>query len=171
MSRIEREENNVRVGSARKLARKLIKDAKINTPPVLIKDLLETLNEDQEIIVQSWALKDKISGFLLQEEGLTAIAYNKHQHVHRQRFTVAHEFGHLMLGHKNISCTSSLRSTDPYEVEANQFAAELLMPLAFMKEDVKKEGVDVESMAKKYFVSEEAMGWRIQNPFVLNSIL
>ena len=49
------------------------------------------------------------------------ILYNEHSGSHaRRRFTLAHEIGHIYLGHSNDSPDE--------EREANTFAAELLMP-------------------------------------------
>ena len=49
----------------------------------------------------------------------------------RARFTVAHEIGHLVLGHVGDALPlhrSNISSTDPRERAANQFAARLLAP-------------------------------------------
>lgn len=52
----------------------------------------------------------------------------------RSRFTLAHEIGHVVLGHRNGGVITDFyrgRSTgylDPQERDANEFAAELLMP-------------------------------------------
>lgn len=61
-------------------------------------------------------------------------------------------FLRLLLGN---TCTDPDLDNDP-EAEANQFAAELLMPLAILKVDYKKER-DLEKLAAKYIVSGEAM--------------
>lgn len=108
------------------------------------------------------------------------IAVNERNTPNRQRFTVAHECGHLILGHKlnehvdqsffiNRDGRSSV-GTDKDEVEANQFAAELLMPLRFLLRDL--DGVDFEAedgirkVANKYQVSATAMSFRIANVFL-----
>lgn len=49
----------------------------------------------------------------------------------RARFTVAHEIGHLVLGHVEIGLPlhrTNLGSVDPRERAANQFATRLLAP-------------------------------------------
>lgn len=57
----------------------------------------------------------------------------------RQRFTIGHELGHFLLPwHRQASfqCTSediSSRSKNDWEIEANQFAAELLVPRPLVK--------------------------------------
>lgn len=67
--------------------------------------------------------------------------------------------------------TSSM-ATDISEVEANQFAAELLMPLKFLLRDLPEVRIDFESdekialLAKRYGVSAQAMAYRIANLFM-----
>jgi Zn-dependent peptidase ImmA (M78 family) len=66
----------------------------------------------------------------------------------------------------------SSTATDISEVEANQFAAELLMPIRFLVRDLPGLGIDFESddkvasLAKKYGVSAQAMAYRIANLFM-----
>jgi Zn-dependent peptidase ImmA (M78 family) len=43
------------------------------------------------------------------------------------------------------------------ENEANEFAAELLMPESFLRADLPQYGLDVPALAKRYRVSEQAM--------------
>ena len=58
----------------------------------------------------------------------------------RQRFTLAHEFGHQMLGHSG-ACSGDMihgRPTDPHEQEANHFATSLLMPAKLFRQDIQR---------------------------------
>lgn len=50
----------------------------------------------------------------------------------RKRWTIAHELGHIMLGHLDLSNLSDLTDQEHsiYELEANTFARELLAPLS-----------------------------------------
>lgn len=96
----------------------------------------------------------------------------------RRRFTIAHELGHLLL-HKDEKLhiderfpigfrdgVSSL-AEDDNEIEANQFASELLMPLEFLAKDLKDLSLDMESeeaiaeLANRYQVSLQAMTIRL----------
>ena len=58
---------------------------------------------------------------------------------------------------------------DPDEIEANRFAAELLMPFDMIMSDLKERGFDVEDeqelkeLAHKYQVSVQALTLRITN--------
>ncbi len=158
----------VRVGAARNTARHVLKKAKITKPPVRINDLVSVLEADHGVIIKPWLLADHVSGFLLEEKGLAAIAYNSEHHVHRQRFTVAHEIGHLLLGHNH--CGGEGRELSANEKEAQIFAAELLMPLSFLKKDLQGTSCDISVLAKRYWVSKSAMSWRIQDRDVLKYI-
>ena len=72
-------------------------------------------------------------GFTLCQEDKCYILYNDAQPTGRQRFTVAHELGHVVLSHVGEG-TYTVRnrepspSDDPAEVQANQFAARILAP-------------------------------------------
>jgi hypothetical protein len=52
----------------------------------------------------------------------------------RQRFTLAHEIGHIALPWHigTAACDTGLLVRDPAEIEANRFAAELLVPSAWL---------------------------------------
>lgn len=58
----------------------------------------------------------------------------------RQRFTLAHEFGHQLLGH-STACSGDMihgRPADPHEQEANRFATSLLMPAKLFRQDIRR---------------------------------
>lgn len=73
-------------------------------------------------------------GFSLYKANTTFIFYNDSKHIHRVRFTLAHELGHCLLGHlkfgKTYNKNSELdfESIDVFEMQANVFARDLLMP-------------------------------------------
>lgn len=79
------------------------------------------------------SVKDETSEFK-SDLNLRIIWVNKLEPEYRQRFTIAHEIGHILLGHEGISHrdTSYTVYKDLIErmneVSANAFAAELLMP-------------------------------------------
>jgi Zn-dependent peptidase ImmA (M78 family) len=71
------------------------------------------------------------AGAYTQERGVPFILVNSSEPVVRQRFTLAHEFGHHRLGHGDVlDETVSWAATTPKEVLANRFAAEFLVPIA-----------------------------------------
>src|SRR5579859_3247614 len=54
------------------------------------------------ITVSAQPLDDTVSGVLVINDGRAVIGVNANHHPNRQRFTIAHEFGHYML-HRNTS--------------------------------------------------------------------
>ena len=166
---MEEQNNKPRIGFARNVARKLLADVGINNPPVLIRDIINHIKKEKDLSIYSWAFGEDTDGIQITEGEKATIGYNKAQHPHRQRFTVAHEIGHLLLGHTGKNFILDLNSKKPEEIEANQFAAELLMPLEMLKKDLqsKKNAKDI---AKEYNVSEEAVWWRLYDCKLITKI-
>jgi Zn-dependent peptidase ImmA (M78 family) len=127
---------------------------------------------------------DGLSGFIVRdkESRKAIIGANKSHHPHRRRFTIAHELGHFLLheGHMvhldenrgayriNLRSSESAGGEDNDEKEANLFAAELLMPVAFLQEDLVGKDLDLledsdflEKLARKYKVSVQALTFRL----------
>ena len=88
----------------------------------------------------------------------------------RQRFTIAHELGHLMLDHVSVgkmlrdpSKNYTLGNFDPKERDANYFASALLMPddavLAYVNGMTRP---DISSLAQAFDVSPAAMGIKLK---------
>lgn len=84
-------------------------------------------------------LKEKTDGFCTVTDNHVYIFFDSTLPVGRQRFTVAHEIGHLILGHvghgmatvENREPTGTERAE---ERQANQFAARLLAPACVLHE-------------------------------------
>lgn len=90
----------------------------------------------------------------------------------RRRFTIAHELGHYALGHlengskkfRDPASNFSSRAIPWEEREANQFAAELLMPAGTLKYAVNQRRIaDLARLAVAFGVSQVAMGYRLSN--------
>jgi Zn-dependent peptidase ImmA (M78 family) len=157
---MEEQNNKPRIKFAQQTAKKLLADIGINTPPILIRDVINYIKKQRDLSIYPWAFGDDTDGIQVSKGDAVAIGYNESQHPHRQRFTVAHEVGHLLLGHTEKNFVLDLKSKKPEEVEANQFAAELLMPLDMVKKDVQNR-IAAKDMASKYNVSEEALWWKL----------
>jgi Zn-dependent peptidase ImmA (M78 family) len=121
-------------------------------------------------------LDDDVSGFLLREKRVITIAINKDHHPNRQRFTLAHECGHLHLHADKgdrlwldktyfFRDGSSSQGDQFAEIEANQFAAGLLMPeeliRSYLGPVTSISDVDVVRLAMQFEVSERAMTFRL----------
>ncbi len=138
------------------LASRLIKKANISSPPVTLKLIFNTLTE--KIIVTGQDLGGQ-DGFCINSK---FISYNNTQSIERQRFTVAHELGHIQLGHTTSEKYISYDTKDPNEQAANFFASELLVPTNFLKKEAKSL-LSLSELAKKYKVSYEMMMWKIKS--------
>jgi len=155
----------------RKQVSKLLRENEVTHSPVPVEKIAQSLN----ILVRFEEADDDLSGALIRDpKGRVVIGVNSAHHPNRQRFTVAHEIGHFIL-HKGISLhvdedfRVNLRdgSVNRDEIQANAFAAELLMPTEFIEKDTKKLGqVDqqaLERLARRYQVSARAMEIRLTN--------
>lgn len=119
-------------------------------------------------------LPDGVSGKIQRDErgGYYIVANRKEPEV-RQRFTIAHELGHYIyhraLIGDGISDSPAYRAPDEtvydrtslerfHETQANQFAANLLMPRKLIrKAEAEHPGVNVQQLAQLFRVSEDAM--------------
>ncbi len=105
-----------------------------------------------------------ISGFYDYEE--RKIFVNRDEPALRQTFTVAHELGHKIL-HPDWVATDDYKvyrrnnqALDEHEVEANAFAANLLMPRFMM--DQFYENLSVADLSQIFAVSVPAVRTRLQ---------
>lgn len=150
-------------------AKKLLDDLRIVKPPIN----LDAIAAHLEVPIIREVLAPDISGFLYTESDRSAIVVNKTQRHHRQRFTIAHELGHLLLSHKrdqihvdkgyvlNFRSDRAYDGSQSDEVHANAFAATLLMPTHMLKADLSRlprpfDDTDIERLAEYYDVSIQA---------------
>lgn len=121
-------------------AQYLIKDCKIKDIPVDVFRIAERLSA--KIIMSK---NREYEGVLYKSSGYPLIELNPDiSFVQRQKFTLAMLLGHLVLPWhtKQTFCRvkekKSLDHDDPFEMEARQFAGELLLPGSIVKKDFKK---------------------------------
>lgn len=165
-------------------AQRLLRKFQISGPPVPVDSIAAA--EDIQIVRSSGDWNE--SGFLLRQHGTTIIGVNSRNSPRRQRFTIAHELGHYCL-HKgkplivdqsvmvNKRNDVSSQATSQEEIEANQFAAALLMPDPWVKRASQAQfaaGVSsrdhlVTALAREFDVSVDAMGWRLINLGILST--
>jgi Zn-dependent peptidase ImmA (M78 family) len=161
----------------RQYARDLLQKCRITTLPIPVEMVARTLKAQ----IRYQPFDGELAGMLVRgADGETVIGVNSLHHTNRQRFTIAHECGHLLF-HKgkdvhidrtfriNKRDSVSSQAIDPDEIEANRFAAELLMPIDLVLEDLGQAEFDVENdedlkaLAAKYQVSVQAMTHRVTN--------
>ena len=170
-----------------KAAVQLLKRAGIKSVPVPIEQIAKFMDAQ----LRYAAFEDDLSGLLYREEVeggndvVTVIGVNVSHPPRRRRFTIAHEIGHLVLNHldktgfdplhidRKFPCLprngTSAKGVNRLEIEANSFAAALLMPAKQLREDFKKFRADsiecfdyeddelASALAKRYNVSLQAM--------------
>lgn len=164
------------ITEARHCALGLLKQCSITEAPVKLNDVLKHLCKTFDISVlgaTETEMGTKIDAVTKREGEAIYILYNKTRAVHRQRFSFAHELGHLNLGHVhgNTNINIDLNSKNSNEILANQFAATLLMPPSFLRKDIKSGIKDTKVLADKYQVSEEALWWQIEKNGLVNLLL
>lgn len=160
-------------------AAKLLADHGISKIPIPV----ERIAFDEDIQIARVQFDGSESGFAMSNGGVRIIGVNQSNHPRRQRFTIAHELGHLFLHHGpgdsltvdhfvrlNFRDKVSSMATNEQEIQANAFAAALLMPRQFVTDEVDSaDGVGlsadklVQVLAGRFDVSKDAMSFRLIN--------
>ena len=153
----------------RSLVEQLLKTNRVRSAPVPIEKLANSLG----VSVLREPTDDDLSGFLYRDQNrkTAVIGVNANHHSNRQNFTIGHEIGHFLLHEGNevhvdrgfqikLRGINAKQGIDIDEKEANLFAAEVLMPASFLKNDLEKinqldldNEVVVGKLAQKYGVS------------------
>lgn len=166
------------VQRARQQAAHLIEQFQFAQPPIDVHKIATKLG----LPILNAKLDDEVSGMLITKAGKSYIFVREGDFAPRQHFTIAHEIGHFYLGHQQepgdhvhvdrgnfISQRGSRAAAgvDPKEIEANQFAACLLMPESLLRPLAVKLGAPnlydqtVADLAEKFAVSQQAMTIRL----------
>lgn len=174
-----------------RLAAQLLEKYQISTPPVPI----EVIASREGAVIARNHFDGPQSGFALRTEGGDRIiGVNTATSSRRQRFTIAHELGHLLLHEGDLILDYSVRTdfreegarvnfrdessslaTNREEIQANRFAAEILMPVAMVFAEARsalaagqltRDGL-IKKLAMTFNVSPEAMGYRLVNLTIL----
>ena len=111
---------------------------------------------------------------LENKSGKKIIYYNPTESEIRQRFTLAHELGHHLLGHtryKNEYRDNFTEKPDNlFDIEANLFAVEILMPSGAILRLAGSKGCRTENdLAVLFNVSIEAIHWKLINLGIIDS--
>jgi Zn-dependent peptidase ImmA (M78 family) len=143
-----------------------------------VPDLLTTVEEAAAHAVVL-DLPEGVAGAYIAKPDCPLLFVNGGQWIARQRFTLAHEFGHFRMGHGTVvdgQVAISGYLHDPNEVCANAFAAEFLMP----KVAIARWGTDnvhggqptlehVCLLAAEYGVSAQASRYALETADVLTN--
>lgn len=150
----------------------------IKAMPVPVEKIAKALGA----VVRFSPLDEELSGMIYIKDGVPIIGVNSLHHPNRQRFTIAHEIGHLVMHRDMISenvhvdkqfrvlmrDSNSSTGSEEIEIQANRFAAELLIPSSmfdptkFLASDIDDEG-PLDELAKKFRVSKQMLEYRIRS--------
>lgn len=159
--------------------RSLLKEHTVTTVPVPVEEIAIALGAH----VRYSPFDDELSGMIYIKGNNPIIGVNSLHHPNRKRFTIAHEIAHLILHREQIAeyvhvdkrfpvlmrDANSATGTQQMEMEANHFAAELLMPSFLLLPLLKSHIFDIddeeplEKLSRKFRVSKQALSYRIRN--------
>lgn len=166
-----------RYNLAKRKAQQLLAQANVTSAPVPLEEL--TAVAKAHVNYEPYDGDDMSGVAYRQANGQRVIGVNSLHGTNRQRFTIAHELGHLILHGSDelhiderfpIGFRDELSSlaVSEKEIEANQFAAELLMPAEWVLRDLRERHIDfegddsvIDELAVKYGVSTRAMTIRL----------
>ena len=158
---------------------RLLKDQGIREAPIPVERIAASLGAT----IRRSPLDQSLSGMIYLKGSKPIIGVNSRHHPNRQRFTIAHETAHLVL-HKSaifdhvhvdrrfpvlMRDANSAIGIEQIEIEANRFAAELLMPTFLLMPELKIRGFDIDDeqplarLAQHFRVSTQALQYRIGN--------
>lgn len=165
-----------RRATAVRKVKQLLHDSEIDDAPVDVEAIAEELGIRVEY--QPFSEDDEeISGCIMKAGGEFIIGVNATHHSNRQRFTIAHELGHYVMHRSTLDKVHldrnyrSAQGDDSKEIEANAFAAELLMPEDLVREytgeladtplDAEDDHAVIQKLAEQFEVSTQAMTIRL----------
>ncbi len=125
-------------------------------PPIDV-ERLATLLGFQIVEIQSAG--DELSGLVSPRHKI--IGVNANHHPRRQRFTLAHELGHIILNHPPEGRCSA-REIALFNREADAFASELLVPTQLLRQLAGTRTYSPSVLSRLFDVSEEAMILRLK---------
>jgi Zn-dependent peptidase ImmA (M78 family) len=166
------------VSRVNEIVQRLLTAASITEPPIPVERIARQAGA--VVSYQPFDAED-ISGLLYRTaDSAPVIGVNSNNAKVRQRFTIAHELGHLQLHEKqelildrhvqvNFRDSTSSTASNQEEIEANQFAAELLMPRALLERHLRvllngrplTDNDLVGRLAARFEVSHQAMEFRL----------
>lgn len=170
--------NKEQSGWAGKIARHYLDKCGVNNAPIHTRQIAKFLN----IPVFDWTLPENISGLTLFSDDCVCIGVNDQHPNVRQRFSIAHELGHIILhpprsGKREVFVGIEFNDNEAgklwgnendtesqLEREANWFAADLLMPKHLLQKEYQGNNQQqLEALARKYDVSMQAMWIQIES--------
>ena len=156
---------------AREMAKKILRQHKINGVPTVLQAICERLGLEYVELDDP----EELDGAVLEMDGTRIAMLNKAKPFVRARFTLAHELGHIFLNHdkrefydpevaREWGEDAPENAKPAKEREADAFASELLIPMEQLKKH-QGELKDLDKMAGIFQVSKPAMSIAVANFF------
>ncbi len=146
----------------------LLSSDSITSIPFSVESFIE---QDKDVRIRSFKTASKYgldvrsfgsdSASIIRHNGKYILFYNELKPVVHTRFSLAHEYGHLCLGHLDAPRTAEIYHTQ--EIEAGFFAAQLLMPEAILRamDEQTNHALNTETIARLFNVSRDAAQRRL----------
>jgi Zn-dependent peptidase ImmA (M78 family) len=151
------------IGNIRELASQLLEDSGFSgVYPVPVDKIISSKGYQLKGIDRKYA-PEGFSGLVDHEKKLVVI--NSSHSSGRKRFTAAHELGHIVLhpDSDEVDYRISSSASEPKEVEANRFAAEILMPYEDFLNIYSQYPGRIDSVANYFGVSTAAVTIRAES--------
>ncbi len=136
-----------------------------------VEDIVETYEQYESnasiSLMSDLRTIDRWSGLLVElPSGNCLMLVNPNHPIARRNLTIAHEFGHPALGHRQLMLDpgSNLERTrygDDQELEAFDYGLAVLLPYAPLLQ-ILRQGAAASSIASHFRVSEEALEMRLK---------
>lgn len=154
------DDRDVRLKDAYRIANELT----IKTLPFDIEGFIKK----QKITIILEDMDNDISGYIEKRGNSWFIGVNKYHAPRRQRFTLAHEYAHYVLDKEKIEEEKKHfdtmlfrgKESDSMEKNANELAANILMPEELFKQFLSKGIRNLSDLADKFNVSPAAIRYR-----------
>lgn len=159
--------------SLERMAERLLEQAGVGSAPVQLERVANHLGVE----IQYADLGEDCSGVLVRNGNRAVIGVNEDHHSNRKRFSIAHEIAHFVLHKGDTYIDKGYRvqfrdlesgsGTKREEMEANAFAAALLMPAVWVRDAFLSQPFDLTEddvlamLAEKFEVSTQAMSFRL----------
>lgn len=118
---------------------------------------------------------ESVSGLLDKKN--STIFVNSTDPLARQRFTIAHELGHFIYNHDEdkfgLNYRDDIRDRNSAERQADDFAAEVLMPSPIVRKKIKQysdASPTLTEIASLFGVSNQAMKVKLDNMGLLSAV-
>ena len=142
--------------------------------PTDLGQLAADVEDKFDVDVAIEPLERGLDGLAIWRRHYSLIMVSSSIAAHRQRYTIAHELGHLMAGDQGDIVDENINySRTPAETRANAFAAAFLMPAGALRTATGEHTTPTEELIAdllaRYRVSLDALAFRLHNLGIIDA--